>query len=419
MNRIHVALTAACGLAILTGCGTAATPAATPSATESAHDHESHEHESPSARKTVEAAGPTPRLAFTYDGGVQVIDAKKGEKVAAFPLDGFTRLNQAGDGRRLLVTEGQGFRVLDMGAWTRPHGDHTHSNKTEPLLTDITFDGKEPGHAVTHGGRTALFYDGEGRIEWYDPTTLSDEKPHTHQVKLPQAHHGVAVFREDDSLIHTIGDEKSRNGLAIQDKEGKTIAQNTDCPGVHGEAAVKDAITVGCEDGLLIAKGNTITKVKSPDAYGRIGNQFGSPSSTVVLGDYKVDKDAELERPTRVTLTDTATGKLQLVDVKASYSFRSLGRGAKGEALVLGTDGTLRVIDPTSAKITAEIPVTKAWTEPVVWQEPRPTLFVQGEQVWVSEPAAKKLHSVDLASKKVDRSITVDQTPNELNGIAG
>lgn len=168
-----------------------------------------------------------------------------------------------------------------------------------------------------------------------------------------------------------------------------------------------------------MVKGNTISKIKAPDAYGRIGNQAGSEVSIVVLGDYKVDKDAELERPTRVTLTDTANNKLRLVDVKASYSFRSLGRGPKGEALVLGTDGKLRVIDPNSANVVREIPVVKPWTEPTDWHQPRPTLFVQGEHAWVSEPASKKLHMVHLSDGEVEQSIQLDVVPDELNGVEG
>ena len=68
----------------------------------------------------------------------------------------------------------------------------------------------------------------------------------------------------------------------------------------------------------------------------------------MLLGDYKTDPDAELERPTRVSLIDTRDASLRLVDLGTSYSFRSLGRGPEGEALVLGTDGALHVLDPES-----------------------------------------------------------------------
>lgn len=138
-----------------------------------------------------------------------------------------------------------------------------------------------------------------------------------------------------------------------------------------------------------------------------------------MLGDYKVDKDSELERPTRVSLTDTATGTLMLVDVEASYSFRSLGRGPGGEALVLGTDGKLRVIDPASGKVTAAIDVVEPWEESTTWQDPRPTLFVQGSTAYVTEPSSNTLHKVDLAAGVVTTSAELPHTPNELSGVEG
>ena len=153
-----------------------------------------------------------------------------------------------------------------------------------------------------------------------------------------------------------------RTGLA---ENGAELLRNEECPGVHGEAvAGEETVIVGCEDGMLIYKDGAFTKIASPDPYGRMGNQAGSDDSPVILGDYKVDKDADLERPTRISLVNTDTGQLQLVDLGASYSFRSLGRGPAGEALVLGTDGALHVIDPLTGNKTGSIPVVPAWEEP-------------------------------------------------------
>src|SRR3546814_17351720 len=105
------------------------------------------------------------------------------------------------------------------------------------------------------------------------------------------------------------------------------------------------------------------------DSYGRIGNQAGSQASPVLLGDYKTDPDAELERPTRISLIDTRTAKIRLVDLPASYSFRSLGRGPDGEARVLGTAGRLRVIDVDAGHGTTATEVTHAWRQPTQRKE--------------------------------------------------
>ena len=178
-------------------------------------------------------------------------------------------------------------------------------------------------------------------------------------------------------------------------------------------------MVVGCENGMLIYKDGAIAKVASPDAYGRMGNQAGSEKSPVILGDYKVDKAAELERPTRISLVNTETATLRLVDIGTSYSFRSLGRGPSGEALVLGTDGSLRVIDPLSGEVTSTIPVVAAWEESTTWQDPRPTLFVQGSTAFVTEPATQTIHAVDLKTGKVKKSVQLEHVPNELTGVEG
>jgi len=94
-----------------------------------------------------------------------------------------------------------------------------------------------------------------------------------------------------------------------------------------------------------------------------------------VLGDYKTDPEAEVERPTRVTLTDTTSGKLT--------------------------------------------PVTGEWEEPKDWQQPQPTVHVSGENVYVTEPEAKKLHIVDLADGTVTGSVDLPEVPGEIATASG
>jgi hypothetical protein len=368
----------------------------------------------------VERSTKTPRLALSYDGGVLVLDARTLSTVADIPVEGFVRLNPAGNGRHALVSKGDGFHVLDMGTWTAAHGDHGHHFTTPPQLTDIRFGGVEPGHAVAHDGRLTLFSDGTGAVDVVDPMALLDGATESVSSVTRPAHHGVAVARADGSLVVSVGDEDARTGLAILDSSGREIAANDRCPGLHGEAAAADGVlTFGCEDGLLIVRGNDIRKVDSPDPYGRIGNQSGSEESPVVLGDYKTDVDAELERPQRFTLTDTATGTVRIVPIHASYSFRSLDRGPQGEAVILGTDGALHVFDPATAQRIAHHRVIGAWTEPDEWQQPMPNLHVQDGIAYVSEPAARRLVAVDLGTGETVADTTLERPTTELTGVEG
>ncbi|MFF2450869.1 zinc metallochaperone AztD [Isoptericola sp. NPDC058082] len=383
-----------------------AEPAAEPSSAETA--------------QATEAAAATARIALTYDGGVVVLDAQTLEQVADLPLEGFTRLNPVGDGRHLLASTTGGFRALDLGAWAEAHGDHHHYWTSEPRLTDVTYAAEEPGHVVVHGGRTVLFDDGTGQVRVLDSAHVAEGEAPARELTTPSAHHGVAVELGDDSLLVTEGTEESRSGVRVLDADDQEIAASDDCPGVHGEAVAADeAVVVGCEDGVLVYADGELTKVQAPDAYGRIGNQAGSEESPVVLGDYKTDPDAELERPTRVSLVDTRSGDLSLVDLPSSYTFRSLARGADGAALVLGTDGSLHVIDPGSGKLTTSIPVIDAWEEPAEWQEPRPAVLALDGSVYVTDPATKSVHAVDVESGEVWKSVRLDVAPNEISGVSG
>jgi outer membrane protein assembly factor BamB len=368
----------------------------------------------------TEAATVTPRLVLTYDGGVQVLDATTLELVEDIELAGFNRLNGAGDGRHVMVSTTGGFRVLDAGTWTQPHGDHTHSYTADPVLTDVLYPAETPGHVVVHEGTTALFDDGTGHVVIVDSAEIAEADAGTRELTTPSPHHGVAVALSDGSVVVSEGTEDARTGIRVLDADGDEIAASDDCPGVHGEAVAADeAVVIGCQDGALVYTDGTITKVTSPDAYGRIGNQSGSEASTIVLGDYKSDPDADLERPTRVSLIDTTTGTLRLVDLPSSYTFRSLGRGEDGEALVLGTDGSLHVIDPVTGTLTRSIPVIDAWEEPEVWQEARPTLTVLDGTAYVTDPATQTVHAVDVLTGEVWKSVTLTVTPNELTAVSG
>lgn len=405
----------------LVSCGSApGAPGTTHTETSANHASGNHDHES------TEVETPQPRLVLTHDGGMTVLDASTGKPVAELDLSGFNRVNPAGDGRHVLVSTTGGFQILDAGSWSEAHGEHHHYFTGTPALEELKFPATTPGHAVNHGGVTALFDDGTGAVNIFTPSDLGgDSLPPTQEYKTSAAHHGVAVQLTNGRLLVTDGTSESRKGaklLDAPDAKGAraVLAESSDCPGVHGEATAKgEALVLGCEDGLLLIKDSTFTKIASPDAYGRIGNQAGSDVSTVVLGDYKKDKNAELERPNSFSLTDTASGKLTLVPIDYSYSFRSLARGGDGAALMLGTDGKLHVYNPDTGKESAAVDIMAAWEEPLDWQQPRPAIFADGSVAYVSDPAKKMIHTVDLASAKVTASHPLDHVPNEITAVSG
>ena len=264
----------------------------------------------------------------------------------------------------------------------------------------------------------------------YDPAKLTHDKRtasslETTTVTLPKPHHGFAIPLPNDQYLVAVGDSKTRTGAAVVDAQGKTVTESPACPGVHGEAIAKDgAFSIGCTDGALVYKDGKFTKITNPkDPYSRSGNQAGKADSQYVLADYKTDKDAKLERPEKFSIIDTvaATRTVYSLPSGVSYTFRSLARGPQGEALLLTTDGKLRVFDPATGAKLGSVQLMEAWTESETWQDERPALWVDGKTAYVTDPATKKLIAVSLsnpAAPKELMSVELPKTPNEILGVS-
>jgi hypothetical protein len=406
-------------LALLTACGGTAseTPAAPATSSSSDADgHEGHDHEA------TEAGAAKARIAVTYDGGVQILDAATFEVLADVPYEGFTRVNPVGDGRHVMVSATGGFHVLDAGAWSEPHGDHAHYYTAEPEDTGVVYEAEKPGHVVHHAGKTTLFDDGTGHVVSFDSANVADEDVATREYTTPSAHHGVAVELSDDTMVVTEGTEEARTGIRLLAADDTEIAASDECPNTHGETVAADeTVVIGCTDGVLVVRDGQITKVASPDAYGRIGNQWGTDESAIVVGDYKTDPDAEVELTNRISLIDTANATLRLVELPGgtSYWYRSVGRGENGEAVVLGTDGQLHLVDTVAGAVTRSTPVIDPWEVQEDWQAPQPQVFTMDGTAYITDPATDEIHAVDIETGEVYATGSLTVQPNELTGVPG
>lgn len=376
----------ALGILALTGCAQT-TPAATGEAA------------APAGSASTPASE---RVTLTYDGGLVVLDAATLEVVGDVPIEGFTRVNPVGDGRNVLVTTDAGFQVLDT---------------QQPALTGVTFEGPKAGHAVTHAGNTVLFFDGTGDSVIFDTDALladNTKLPETETVASDAAHHGVSIELSDGTFVTTLSD---RSGIVATDADGNELARSTDCPGVHGEGTVRDEVViVGCENGALSYADGTITKLSSPDEFGRIGNMFTAEDSSIAVGDYKSDPDAEGYLLSAFSLVDTETGTISVHDLPegVGYTFRDLGRGTDNAAIILGSDGALHVFSETDGSPVTSIPVIDAWEGPAEWQDAHPALKVQDGVAYVTDPATSTIHAVNLATEEIVTSEALPGVPNEI-----
>lgn len=384
------------------------------------HDDDGHGAEAGSA----EHHAPVPRITVTYDGGLLVLDAETLEVEGDLELPGFNRINDAGDGRHVLVSTEGGWAPLDTGTWREPHGDHDHYYTQAPELHDVIVEAGMPAHVVVHDGLTALFDDATGDITVVESDDWTDavEHRHVHTVReysTPAAHHGVAIADTDGRLLVSEGDEDGRTGARLLDESNTVLEESDQCPGLHGETvAGDDLFVVGCEDGALILHGDHFHKVSSPDEFGRIGNAYGFVDSAIVLGDYRNDPDGGIAL-NQISLIDTEAETIELVDIGVEYTWRGLARGGEGEVLVLGNDGELRVINPETGETEQSIPVLEAWDVPEDWQEAHPALIQLDWMAYVTDPANNSIHIVDYSGGEVWRSVEVPHAPIEIVGTTG
>ena len=375
----------------------------------------------------TEVGALSPRIVLAHEGGVTTLDSTDGATLGTAELEGYVRLNPAGDGRHVAVSASDAVTMYDTGLLVQGHGDHFHYYVQDPALTDLSVEAPHPGHVVPHGDRTAIFADGTGAITLIDPASLGDGQLEVLEQTATEApHHGVAVPLADGGLLTTQGTEDARSTVQVLDADGELVAETDDCPGVHGEAAAQptesgDVISLGCENGSVIYRDGEFHKVAIEGDYQRSGNQKSHPDSPIVLADHKVEAEPEggIERPTEIALIDTRDATMQTVDLGSPYWFRSLDRGPDGEALVLTYDGELNILDPETGEMLHEVPVTGEWTEPEQWQEAGPMMSVADGTAFVVDPAAQTLTLVDIASGETYRELELPVVPHEIQVATG
>lgn len=219
-----------------------------------------------------EVSSLKPRLVVSYDGGLLTLDGATGKVLADVKKGGFLRLNPAGDGRHVVVSDGDVFRLFDVGLIAQRHEDHYHYYVASPRLTSARIKAPKAGHVVNHAGRTSLFSDGDGTVQTFAADALKDGKLDPSEIKAfkgGDAHHGVAVPLSNGNMLTTKGTEKERHTIQEVDPSGKVVAETTDCPGVHGEAAAQsnangDVVSFGCTNGPVVYRDGAFHKVPSP-----------------------------------------------------------------------------------------------------------------------------------------------------------
>lgn len=341
--------------------------------------------------------------------GVTVLDENL-EVIETFTTPARPTLGLAHNGRHVIAVQGAENRadVIDAGSWSKGHGDHFHSFVTEPSIADEALSGGKPVHVVPNAaaGLTSVFFDDDGQAVVLDDHVLeSGHFDEAKTIKSSGPQHGLIAPLPNHQWLVTQPSAESRmpDLIGLQDDSGKVLDSYT-CKEMHGDVIVNKTAAFGCVDSVLIVRDGQATTIAAPDASGeRVGALVANADASTLLGDWG---------PTSLLFINGDQAKV--VEVGTTYGNRTVT--ADGRFAILGTDGVLRLYDAEGSELQT-FAVTGAWELPKGHGGVSPAIF-GGEQaaaqmIWVSDPAANKVHAVDLFSNTV-KSVDVAGAPSSL-----
>ncbi len=360
---------------------------------------------------SAEAAAGTRLLVTDAEStDAHVLALEDNAVLASFSTPGEAgRVYRSPNGRFGFVVHRDENRVslIHSGLTTVDHVDHVDLVQGAPYVAATMNVGREPTHLFAHGNDIAVFNDEEGTVALLDQRLLRLSLDYT-ELTVEQPDHGAPVVHGD----HVLNGYYDLERVDIYERSGALVQTIEGCPGLHGAGHSGDSVVYGCEDGVLLigANGSEFSSSKLPNPANRpqdvrVGTVAAHEDSPAMVGNF--GEGVVIIDPAAETLTPMALSASPL-----GMTF------ADGETLVVLTaDGQLHALEPTSGEARANISVIGAVdteAEDVV----RPSLTVQGDLIYVSDPAAQQVHEVSLSDLRVERSLELDFTPYSLAVLA-
>jgi ABC-type Zn uptake system ZnuABC Zn-binding protein ZnuA len=369
------------------------------------------------------APAVAPRRLFVADGKegvVRLLNLDDGETLAEYTLSGPARLYPSpSDTLAFAIQREQNLvNVLDSGVRFVEHEDHYDLDLSDPTMLDFALELAEPTHFVVHGEQIVFFNDGDGTATLItEATTRGGDAPLTFETG--RAHHGVAVTLGDAMLLSLPdpNDEKAilPVGVTVHSMDGAEVARFADCPGLHGEASIGEAmVAFGCSDGVLLVQrdGDSFSTQKianpadNPNA-ARVGTLHYSAGADLLIGNFSREG---------ITLFDLAALTMTPLRTPSPLWAFALAEHDPHTIVVLTLDGNLHTIDGESGAITGSVAVIPAFEPPQRGVEGvvLPALHVAGEMAYISDPNAGTVTEVHLAEMAVERTLTLPGAPYSL-----
>lgn len=378
--RILTAIGLATGIALTaTACSAADAPPAADSSTGAARPHGFVEGAS-------EAREPQLRLlAVSASGETALHDLLTATTTSLDAVD--APEHSATDGRFLVTSDAERTTVLDGGAWTVDHGDHTHYYAADPRVVG-TLEGGGPVEVHSSETVTTVTWPDRREAVVLDREALGqgsvDQRARVDAtVLLPFGEHLVAAT--DD-------------GVRVLDTEGRAddAGGPEPCTDPAGGIVTRAGAVVGCADGaVVVAEDGDAAFVPLPDGAERptsFAARAGRPTVAGVAG------------TTGAWLLDARDGSWH--HVPTERPLRAVVAVDDADEHVVGVDDRGRVVVVTVS--TGAV----ATTDALVDADDAPLLQLDAQRAYLADPRQGVVHEIDFADgARVARTIELPVAP--------
>ncbi|WP_439693397.1 ABC transporter [Curtobacterium sp. SP.BCo] len=327
-------------------------------------------------------------LAVSATGETAVHDLLTGDDTRLDAVDAPS--HSATDGRFLVTSDADRTTVVDSGAWTVDHGDHTHYYAAAPRVVGTL--------------------DGGGRVEVHSSETLTT-------VTWPDRSAGVVLDRAalgqgevdvtarvEATVLLPMGDRlvaASDDGVRVLDGDGGTHGDGEaqPCADPAGGIVTRAGAVVGCATGAVVVdEDGDAAFVALPDAAPGAGRptafaaRAGRPTVAGLAGD------------TGFWLLDAR--EQQWRHVPTERPLRTVVAVDDDDEHVVGVDDRGRVVVHTLA--TGSV----ATTDPLVGAATTPLLQLDAQRAYLAAPDGRTVHEIDFADgARVARTIELPVAP--------
>ncbi|HWI30430.1 MAG TPA: ABC transporter [Microbacterium sp.] len=296
------------------------------------------------------------------------------------------------DGRYLFAQTKAGIEIVDSGAWTWDHGDHSHYYRSDPRLLG-PLEGDGPAVVATTNlsstGGTGVFFADSGDAVLLDTEALSEGEL-VERFRLHTSPHNGMVVPIGSFALVTRAENGATASVAAYTSDGEPTGLEEPCVDAAGTIATRVGAVIGCRDGALLA-----TVQQRELTLERIPYPAGTTAAAATAFTNREGRPAvaSLADTDGVWLLDTRERSWTLLPAPAPLVGVTAVDDDDEHVLALAADGRMLVLNGEDGAILAE-------TAPLVADSIAaghvPALIADQQRAYLSGPVERRLYEIDF-----------------------